>query len=120
MRFLEAKADWIATSAKVIACTYKYASITDMSLEDGIDHSKYQILFCYQAVGEHYEGYFFQYDPIEEGAILPLLYNPSEPMENNLSLFPEKPSSRLLLWSAGLAFAALIIYLCEHFGLVTD
>ena len=108
--------DWVETSAEVIASVYRYTRFWDIDLADGQDHSRYLITFRYSVDGKLYVSEMEQFEPVEEGTTLSVLYNPNDPDQNSLSLSPRRTLSLTAKVLIVVATVTVLFVLEHHFG----
>jgi hypothetical protein len=106
--------DWVEGSATVTSSRGSWSNYGDQSTS-GL--AKQVICFQYEVAGRRYAGKFEQFEPLEEGTALKLLYNPQRPGQNSLAEYPMPGWGRFVAIVLGLALAWLVHYLSERYGL---
>ena len=107
---------WEETKATVISCTYHYARLRDLS-EDFQDDSFFLVSFSYTVKGQSIVDEYRRSSALEVGHEIVILYNPSNPSQNNLSGAETSLAFRRITWLIGIILAAILIYLTAHFDL---
>jgi hypothetical protein len=96
---------WLETQAEVVAC--KYESGAGQALAFGIPSDKhFLITFTYYAHGKTYTDEFTSPTYLEQGATLPISYNPLAPQQNSKS--GATPITKTPLFAIGIAGSIIL------------
>ncbi len=109
--------NWKEVTATVRSSAYHPARLRDAATEYDRDKSFFVISFSYTVDGEIFVDEYERSEPLDKGHQIAILYNPSKPGQNNLSGTDTSVGFRIAIWIGGVIFAALLIYLTEHFDL---
>jgi hypothetical protein len=100
------KPSWFETQAKVTACKYQFARMNTLTLGIPTDTNPFLITFTYYAQGKTYTDQFTSPTYLEQGEILPLSYNPSDPQQNSKSA--ASPATGTSLFAIGVAGSVIL------------
>lgn len=96
---------WMETQATVTACEYDFGA--GRALAFGIPSGKhFRITFTYYAHGRSYSGEFASTTYLEQGATLPISYNPLDPQQNSKSA--STPITKAPLFAIGVAGSVIL------------
>ena len=107
---------WKEVTATVQSSAYRPSNLYNLTSGEEGDKRFFEITFSYTVNGKQFVDKYKRSDPLNTGHEIVILYNPSQPGQNNLSGTDRRLGIRVVVWIAGAMAGLLLAYLSEHFG----
>src|ERR1700727_970738 len=101
---------WKEVTATVQSCAYHPAHLYNLASGEEGDKRFFEITFSYSVDGKQFVDKYKRTDPLNTGHEIVILYNPSQPGQNNLSGTDRRLGIRVVVWIAGAMAGLLLAY----------